>query len=68
MKPLSQAAREARDKRKKYVKFQEGAELYSMGKSKFSEMAHDCGAVIKVGRSAFVDLEIFDKYFQTFRL
>ena len=68
MRPLSQAAREARSKRKQYVKIKEGAELYSMGMCKFRQMAHDCDAVIKVGRCAYVDLETFDKYFQTFRL
>lgn len=46
MRPLSQAAREARSKRKQYVKYQEGAELYSMGICKFKQMAHECEAVI----------------------
>lgn len=31
MRSLSKAARETRDKRKQYVKYQEGAELYSVG-------------------------------------
>ena len=31
-------------------------------------MAHECEAIIKRGRSAWVDLETFDKYFQSFRL
>jgi len=68
MRPLSQAAREARSKRKQYVKYQEGAELYSMGVCKFKQMAHECEAIIKVGKCVYVDLETFDKYFQSFRL
>lgn len=68
MRSLSKAARETRDKRKQYVKYQEGAELYSMGVSRFKQMAHECESVIKVGKSAWVDLETFDKYFQLISL
>lgn len=68
MRALSKAARDARDKRKKYVKMKEGAELYCMGQNTFQRMAHECEAIIKIGRSAWVDLETFDKYFQSFRL
>ncbi len=50
------------------MKYQEGAELYNMGVSRFKQMAHECESVIKVGKSARVDLETFDKYFQSFRL
>lgn len=53
MRSLSKAARETRDKRKQYVKYQEGAELYSMGVSRFKQMAHECESVIKVGKSAW---------------
>lgn len=49
MRSLSKAARETRDKRKQYVKYQEGAELYSMGVSRFKQMAHECESVINVG-------------------
>ncbi len=68
MRELSQTAKDTRDRRKKYVKYKEGAELYSMGVSKFKQMAHECESVIKVGKSAFVDLETFERYFQSFRL
>ena len=53
---------------KRFVRYNEGAELYSMGVSRFKQMAHECESVIKVGKSAWVDLETFDKYFQSFRL
>ena len=66
MRSLSKAARETRDKRKQYVKYQEGAELYSMGVSRFKQMAHECESVIKVGKSAWVNLETFDKYFEKY--
>ena len=54
--------------KKKYVRYKEGAELYSMGLSKFQQMAHDAGAVYKADKLCLVNLEIFDAYFQTFRL
>lgn len=64
-----EAVMETLERRKKtYVRYKEGAELYSMGLSKFQEMAHDAGAVYKVGKACFVNLEIFEAYFQTFRL
>lgn len=68
MKSLSEAARNARARRKQYVKYQEGAELYSMGVTQFKRMAHECDSIIKIGRSAWVDLDVFDRYFQTFKL
>lgn len=68
MKSLSEAARNARVRRKQYVKYKEGAELYSMGVTQFMKMAHDCDSVIKIGRSAWVDLDEFDRYFKSFKL
>ena len=64
-----EAVRETLAARKKiYVRYKEGAALYSMGLSKFQQMAHAAGAVYKAGKACFVNLEIFDAYFQTFRL
>ena len=56
-----EAVRETLAARKKiYVRYKEGAALYSM--------AHAAGAVYKADKACFVNLEIFDAYFQTFRL
>ncbi len=55
-------------RKKIYVRYKEGAALYSMGLSKFQQMAHDAGAVYKADKLCLVNLEIFDAYFQTFRL
>ena len=64
-----EAVRETLAARKKiYVRYKEGAALYSMGLSKFQQMAHAAGAVYKADKACFVNLEIFDAYFQTFRL
>lgn len=64
-----EAVRKTLAARKKiYVRYKEGAALYSMGLSKFQQMAHAAGAVYKADKACFVNLEIFDAYFQTFRL
>lgn len=67
MKALSEEARSAKLPGKKYVKCSEGAALYSMGRAAFMDMAKDAGAVYRYGRSVWVNLEIFEAYFQRCR-
>lgn len=54
--------------KKKFVRYQEGAEIYSMSIRKFQDLAKDAGAIYKVGKMALVNCELFDKYLETFRL
>ena len=54
--------------KKKYVRYQEGSEIYSMSVRKFQDLAKDAGAIYKVGKMALVNSEIFDRYLETFRL
>lgn len=49
---------------KRFVRYQEGAELYSLGLTKFQELAK---AVYKIDKVALVNCEIFEKYLETFR-
>jgi hypothetical protein len=51
---------------KKFVRYSEGAKAYSMGLSKFQELAKDAKACYKVGH--LVNTEILDKYLETFRI
>ena len=53
-------AEEAKDK--------EGAEMYSMGMNKFQTLAKDAGAILKIDRMVLVDLDVFDKYLESFRV
>lgn len=55
------------DKRK-FVRYQDGAEIYSMSVRKFQDLAKDAGAIYKVGKMALVNCEILDKYLETFKL
>ncbi len=47
---------------KKYVRYKEGAELYSMSERKFTELANNADAVMHVDKIALVDLEQIEKY------
>lgn len=52
---------------KKFVRYQEGAEKYSIGLTKFQELAKEAKAVYKIDKIALVNCEIFEKYLETFR-
>lgn len=58
---------ETKRNNKKFVRYQEGAEKYSLGLSKFQQIAHEAGAVYKIDKVALVNCEIFEKYLETFR-
>ena len=57
-----------KEKKKKFVRYQEGADIYSMSVRKFQDLAKDAGAIYKVGKIALVNCEIFDQYMETFKL
>ena len=57
-----------KEKKKKFVRYNEGAEIYSMSVRKFQDLAKDAGAIYKVGKMALVICEIFDRYMETFKL
>ena len=48
--------------KKRLVRYKEGAEMYSMGMTKFQTLAKDAGAILKIDRMVLVDLDIFDQY------
>ena len=58
---------ETRNYAKKFVRYQEWAEKYSIGLTKFQELAKEAHAVYKVDKIALVNCEIFEKYLETFR-
>lgn len=53
---------------KKFVRYPEGAKMYSMGLTKFQEIAKDAKACYKVGQLVLVNTEILDEYLETFRI
>ena len=54
--------------RKRFVRYSEGAEMYSMGLTKFQELAKDAKACYKVNQLVLVNLDILDEYLEGFRI
>ena len=53
--------------RKKYVRYQEGAELYSMGINTFREIARDAKATVRIKGIVLVNIEVFEEYLELFK-
>lgn len=60
--------RNTNENRKKFVRYKEGAELYSMCQSKFERIAKEAKAIYKVDKVVLVNRDIFEEYLETFRL
>ncbi len=56
-----------RSGKKKFVRYEEGAKLYSMGLHTFQELARDAGAIYRVKRIVLVNTELVDEYMENFR-
>ena len=59
---------EKNKKDKIYVRYDEGAEMYSMCKHTFMKLAADAHAVYKINRLILVNTKIFEEYLETFRV
>ena len=53
---------------KRFVRYSEGAEMYSMSVSKFMQLAKDAKACYKVNKLVLVNLDIIDEYLETFHI
>ncbi|MBP3196770.1 MAG: hypothetical protein J6N21_07165 [Butyrivibrio sp.] len=51
---------------KKFVRYAEGAELYSVGIHTFQEMAKEAGAIYRVKRCVLVNTQKIDEYLENF--
>ena len=54
-------------KKKKYIRYEEGAVLYSMGKNSFRQISQDAHAIVRLKRIALVNVEVLDEYLESFR-
>lgn len=52
--------------RKKWVRYKEGAELYSLGYHTFMKLAREAGAVYHINRIALVNTDKLDEYLEIF--
>ena len=55
-------------KKKRFVRYTDGAEMYSMSLSKFQELAKDAHACYKIKHLVLVNLDVLDEYLETFRI
>ena len=53
--------------KKKFVRYEEGAKIYSMGLHFFQELAKEAGAIYHVKRIVLVNTELIDEYLENFR-
>lgn len=51
---------------KKFVRYDEGAALYSLGLHTFQEIAKEAGAIYKVKRCVLVNIAKVDEYLENF--
>ena len=61
-------AKATKQKVKKFVRYKEGAEMYSMCQSTFERMAREAKATYKLDKLVLVNTELFEKYLETFRI
>lgn len=54
--------------RKRFVRYKEGAEMYSMCQSKFERMAKEAKAFYKLDKLVLVNCDIFEAYLEGFHL
>lgn len=52
--------------KKKYVRYEEGAAMYSVGLHTFQQLARDAGAIRKVKRVVLVNTEVLDAFIESF--
>lgn len=52
---------------KKFVRYKEGTEKYSLGLNKFQALAKEAKVVYKVDEVVLVNCEIFEHFLETFR-
>ena len=58
---------EGKKKERKFIRYREGAEKYSMGLSKFQQLSREARAVYKIDNIVLVNTEIIEKYLEGFR-
>jgi hypothetical protein len=60
-------AGKVKGKAKKFVRYKEGAELYSVGLHTFEAWAKEAKAIYHVGHIVLVNTDLIDEYLETYR-
>ena len=56
------------EKKAHFVRYKEGAVLYSMCQAKFERLAKDANAIYKIDKLVLVNTDILDDYLETFHI
>ena len=54
--------------KKDFIRYDEGAERYSMSMHSFMKLAQEAHAVYKINRITLVNVPIFEEYLESFRV
>ena len=54
--------------KKDFIRYDEGAERYSMSKHSLMKLAQEAHAVYKINRITLVNVPIFEEYLESFRV
>lgn len=65
---MNDTVKSVKSEKKRFVRYKEGCEIYSMGMNKFSALAKEAGAIYKIDKLVLVNTEIFEKYLDSFRV
>lgn len=60
--------KEAVERKKKFIRYKEGSEIYSIGITKFQEIAKSAGAIYKINQMVLVNTEILDNYLEQYKI
>ena len=55
-------------RKKTFVRYAEGAKLYSIGEALFARLAMEAHAVYKINHICLVNTEIFEEYLEAYRV
>ncbi len=54
--------------KKRFVRYKEGAEMYSMCQSNFEKLAKEAGATYKVGKLVLVNCDILEQHLELYHV
>ena len=66
-KELQEINKEVKQGIKKFVRYKEGVDLYSMGLHTFQQLSKEAGAVYKIRGIALVNTSVFEDFLENFR-
>lgn len=56
------------ENKRKYIRYEDGCEMYGMSLAKFKQVAREADAVYKVGRLVLINPDKIDQYIESCRV